>query len=347
MTQSTLGSQSVDAVTLVKSFAVQLGTKVQDLEITQLAGDASSRRYFRIVKKSSPSKNFILQWAESLPQREIQRNAFLTGQANLKEIGIPVPEIFATDPENGWILMSDLSDEMLQGRQDLALYKNAVELMVDWTLKLHPSNTQLPSAVLKSLQFSWAFDFEKLDFEMGFAEEHFFGNLLEEPKLGKEFRKLSLENTKFLANVERFYCHRDYHCRNLMISDEKLCVIDFQDARMGPKTYDLVSLLWDPYVRLREDDRVELLQHWKNCLRESIKNAPWIQNKNILDESASSKNWQYEMERMKIQRLIKAVGSYASFFVVKKRKYYLPSIEPALEDCVQAFLNLEENFQHC
>ena len=45
-------------------------------------------------------------------------------------------------------------------------------------------------------------------------------------------------------------CHRDYHSRNLMLHDGSLYIIDFQDARMGPDTYDLVSLLRDSYVDL-------------------------------------------------------------------------------------------------
>ncbi len=53
-----------------------------------------------------------------------------------------------------------------------------------------------------------------------------------------------------LASDPRVLCHRDYHSRNLMLHDRRLCIIDFQDARMGPDTYDLASLLRDSYVDL-------------------------------------------------------------------------------------------------
>ena len=55
-----------------------------------------------------------------------------------------------------------------------------------------------------------------------------------------------------LAAEPRVLCHRDYHSRNLMLHDDRLYIIDFQDARMGPDTYDLVSLLRDSYVDLPE-----------------------------------------------------------------------------------------------
>ena len=65
-----------------------------------------------------------------------------------------------------------------------------------------------------------------------------------------------------LASEPRVLCHRDYHSRNLMLHDEQLYIIDFQDARMGPDTYDLVSLLRDSYVDLPEQTVDELIAYF-------------------------------------------------------------------------------------
>ena len=65
-----------------------------------------------------------------------------------------------------------------------------------------------------------------------------------------------------LAAEPRVLCHRDYHSRNLMLHDGQLYIIDFQDARMGPDTYDLVSLLRDSYVDLPEQTVDELIAYF-------------------------------------------------------------------------------------
>ena len=72
-----------------------------------------------------------------------------------------------------------------------------------------------------------------------------------------------------LAAEPRVLCHRDYHSRNLMLHDEQLYIIDFQDARMGPDTYDLVSLLRDSYVDLPEQTVDELIAYFLALKRAS------------------------------------------------------------------------------
>ena len=71
----------------------------------------------------------------------------------------------------------------------------------------------------------------------------------ERAALAEEFARAGRE----LSGEPRVVCHRDYHSRNLMVHDGRLGVIDFQDARLGPDTYDLVSLLRDSYVELEPD----------------------------------------------------------------------------------------------
>ena len=70
-----------------------------------------------------------------------------------------------------------------------------------------------------------------------------------------------------LAAEPRVLCHRDYHSRNLMLHDGRLCIIDFQDARLGPDTYDLVSLLRDSYLDLPEQVVDELIAYLPRARR--------------------------------------------------------------------------------
>ena len=103
--------------------------------------------------------------------------------------------------------------------------------------------------------YTIAFDVEKLTWELNFFVRHFLeayrGVQLtddERTALAAEWATIVEE----LAAEPRVLCHRDYHSRNLMLRDGRLYLIDFQDARLGPNTYDLVSLLRDSYVDLTE-----------------------------------------------------------------------------------------------
>jgi aminoglycoside/choline kinase family phosphotransferase len=114
-----------------------------------------------------------------------------------------------------------------------------------------------------------------------------------------------------------------------MVHEGKLWMIDFQDARMGPLSYDVVSLLWDPYVQIDDQRRSDLLAFWKKGV---LKTAQGLQMSRVLEVFASpvesAASFECELERMKVQRLLKAAGSYASCLNLKRRKDYLPSIRP-------------------
>jgi aminoglycoside/choline kinase family phosphotransferase len=130
-----------------------------------------------------------------------------------------------------------------------ALYRQAVAL-ID---QLQRRGGELQSDAF--LPYQVAFDVEKLTWELEFFAKHFVEgyrgaafSAAERAALTAEWKPIVEE----LAREPRVLCHRDYHSRNLMLHDGSLYIIDFQDARMGPDTYDLVSLLRDSYVDFTE-----------------------------------------------------------------------------------------------
>src|SRR5206468_2339962 len=137
-----------------------------------------------------------------------------------------------------------------------ALYRQAVALIAT----LQKRGAELASA--EYLPYGISFDVEKLTWELGFFTKHFLeayrGVMLADDQraaLGDEFAIIVRE----LASEPPVLCHRDYHSRNLMLHEGQLYIIDFQDARMGPDTYDLVSLLRDSYVDFTEQQVDELI----------------------------------------------------------------------------------------
>lgn len=297
--------------------------------LIKLAGDISTRRYYRITQGND---SFVLQVAEAFSSDN--ESAFLQGQQLFSKINIRVPKILDSRPAKGLILMEDLGDLLLQSQPSLNLYEEAINAIVCWTHLAHPLNPDF--AHKNFLHFKLAFDFEKLNFEMNHSDVHLFQKLFQcSPG---EYLRLSKHNTEYLANRPRFLCHRDYHSKNIMVSNQHIAVIDFQDARMGPISYDLVSLIWDPYAQLATETQSKLVAMWKKAVF-SFDDAPFLEGllKNALAD------FQQEIERMKIQRLIKAAGSYASFFNTRGRKDYLDCIPYALNEAKKSLQLLENS----
>ena len=109
-----------------------------------------------------------------------------------------------------------------------------------------------------------------------------------------------------LASEPRVLCHRDYHSRNLMLHDGTLHVIDFQDARMGPDTYDLASLLRDSYVDLTDRELDELIAYFL-----ALKGEP--------DGSAFRRRF----DLMAVQRNMKALGTFGYQTIARRNPVYI------------------------
>src|SRR6185369_11503203 len=162
----------------------------------------------------------------------------------------PVPEIYAVDGNAGIIVQEDLGDRQLfhiydDESEDLCdEYKEKAIVLIAKIQKAtaHAYETQSISSRL-------AFDEPKLSWELDFFFEHYFGSLRGETLRHAEVAELKVELNDIaaeLAAVPRVLCHRDYHASNLMIDPKnRLRVVDHQDARMGPASYDLVSFLLD------------------------------------------------------------------------------------------------------
>lgn len=124
-----------------------------------------------------------------------------------------------------------------------------------------------------------------------------------------------------LARLPQAVCHRDYHRRNLMVTDAGVRVIDFQDARLGPAAYDLVSLLEDPYTSLDEAIRAALRARYA--------------------AAAGAAAAGYDLAAC--QRLVKAAGTYCNQQVTHNNGGYLPYVAPALARALHAARRLADD----
>lgn len=226
-----------------------------DVIVGELAGGASTRRFFRVNWKGSTA---ILMFTPA-PSQEIAKARQSAGAAPfievaglLEERGIRVPKLLSEPTPDNMLLVEDLGDDTLANfllrapsRREF-LYKNAVKDLAQAQLKLQ----QLPES---SGIRTRAFDKDLLRWEV----DHFKDWVLAARDI-----QLSDSDTQIfdgcadylattIASWPRGFVHRDYQSRNLMVTgsegQETLTWIDFQDAMMGPRTYDLVALLTDSY----------------------------------------------------------------------------------------------------
>ena len=154
-----------------------------------------------------------------------------------------------------------------------------------------------------------AFDVEKLTWELEFFVKYFIlgyrGVTLrdsERSALQEEWAAIVDE----LAAEPRVLCHRDYHSRNLMLSDASLYIIDFQDARMGPDTYDLASLLRDSYVDIADWELDDLIAHFL-----ALKGDGHVQA------------FRRRFDLMALQRNLKALGTFGYQTMTRGNPVYI------------------------
>jgi len=233
----------------------------------------------------------------------------------LQSIEIPVPEIVGIDGNLGIVLQQDLGDESFQRtlikadeKQKKLLLKDAIGLIV----RMQEKGTGVFKPEYEGFQL--AFDEEKLKWELEFFQRHYINNyrklnLTRESQLSKEYSSLAAE----LAGYPRVLCHRDFHVRNMMVHNGILYVIDFQDARWGPPSYDVASLLKDS-LELDLETIDELMEFYLNRARSS-------DSLSTLDKFEID-DFRQQFNLMSIQRLLKALGTYAYQIVVRENFIY-------------------------
>ena len=292
------------------------------LKIIPLAGDASLRRYFR-VQLGGVSR--VLMLAKPFNQ---DSSDFLLVRQLLEENKVPVPTLFGVSDKQGAIFLEDLGDatmlhalENIKNKdEEMECYKTAVRVMLGIHQNVKPSMRRS-----KKIQgFSLAFDEQKLMWEVNFTMENFFQKFLKRtiaPKHEKIIQDSFVDICRELAKEPRVFTHRDFHSRNLMVVGVRgMITIDFQDARMGLRQYDLASLLRDSYYQLDEASVYGLVDFYSDEL------------KNNWDESLDKKNFVRLFDLMSVQRNFKAIGSFASFYVDRGNPGYLRFIGNTFEN---------------
>jgi aminoglycoside/choline kinase family phosphotransferase len=305
---------SVEQRERIDMYLGRSGIAGRNPRIVPLTGDASDRRYYRILAPDRPPVVVAL-YASPF---DVNTMPFVNVARLLDKMPVPIPRVLGHADDIGVLALQDLGDVTLQAHlgaatpsQHAALYRQAVALIA--TLQRRGAELEAP----EYLPYRIAFDVEKLTWEMDFFSRHFieaYRGVVISPAAREALQEEFAAMIEELAGEPRVLCHRDYHSRNLMIHEDRLYIIDFQDARMGPDTYDLVSLLRDAYVDLPEQTVGELIAYFL-----ALKGSP-----------DAEVRFRERFDVMALQRNLKALGTFGYQTTARRNPVYIQYIPRTL-----------------
>lgn len=283
-----------------------------DFQLIPASDDASFRRYFRPkgVPGDIGERKFI--FVDAPPAHE-NNEAFLGIDKMLASIGVHVPTIYRSDLKAGYMMLDDFGSQLLLDRltqfEDNGrsrLVQQAVGLIL--TMQSADTGSQLPD-----------YDEALLESEMCLFVDWFVAQQLslkldaEEKDEVNRVKKLLRESA---MSQPKAFVHRDFHSRNLMVQEPGgLGVIDFQDAVVGPITYDLVSFLKDCYFRFPRNEVCERVENFRLLLLESGR-IPQVDSPTFL-------KW---FDFMGMQRHLKCAGIFSRLNLRDGKPRYLADI---------------------
>ncbi len=262
----------------------------RDISIAPASADASFRRYFR-VQPSGASRTYIVM--DAPPAHEDCR-PFVHVAILLRAAGLNAPEVLAQDLEQGFLLLTDLGTrtylDVLDADNADGLFRDAVEALLKWQLASRPG--ELPP-----------YDEALLRREASLFPEWYVARHLEVNLTAAQQQALDDTVTTVLrSNLAQptVFVHRDYMPRNLMLGEPNPGVLDFQDAVIGPISYDLASLFRDAFISWDEERVLDwVIRYWEQAKRAG------------LPVDADFSAFYRDFEWMGLQRHLKVLGIFA------------------------------------
>jgi aminoglycoside/choline kinase family phosphotransferase len=283
------------------------------IEITPIEKGGSDRTFYRV--RCSPEQSLILVKYDLA--REENRHYVRIAQF-LAQHEIHVPKIYFHDADEGLIWIEDLGETDLFGFRDepwlvrAAFYRSAI----DEIARLHA----LPSREWTSLRGEMPPEFNANLYR--WEQQYFFENCLgrifhvEDKKIEALASLAALKKiAERLAKLPRVLVHRDFQSQNIIVRNAQSYLIDFQGMRPGLAQYDLASLLFDPYARLKPFERAKLCSYY-------------LERRGF---SAKSSSFQEILRLCAMQRLMQALGAYGFLGLAKGNRHFLTHVPAALK----------------
>lgn len=306
----------------------------EPIESTALAGDASARRYERI--RAADGNTYIVMilpaGAQSLAEEydnertetKNREDSFINIQRFLEKNGIRAPKLYGFD--GNLRILEDLGDRLLYDEMTkmgvdspverdsiVTIYKSVLDLLCQLhTLKPDHSNS--------CIAYQREYNRELFRWEYEHFVEYAYAYPLERPiaDINNLWSNHFDSMSETLAQLPRTVTHRDYHSKNLLITDHGIALIDFQDALMGPHSYDLASLLYDSYIDLGEDIIYELVSYYYDRMSKGA-------------QLGTRTEFERQVRLVGLQRNMKAAGRFFYIFAEKGKATHLSYIQLTMQ----------------
>jgi N-acetylmuramate 1-kinase len=294
-------------------------------EFSPIAGDGSKRIFWRV---GDPRSELTYVAMENPPTDDFSKRenaAYLNIGRHLRNKGLPLPEIYRFDLGKGWFIMEDFGDVSLQtacerAKERIPLYAPVVEILflqqtrgsegfdTEWTCQTKTYDRQVMRR-----------------YEVEYFKEAFLGTYLE---FGKEWPGLESSFEHLIEEASKaenhFFLHRDFQSRNIMITGEKIGILDWQGGRLGPLAYDLASLLIDPYTKLPVPEKEEIYNTYLHLLRR--------------EQPHRLASFQHSFPYLAVQRNLQILGAFSFLSKVRGKLYferYIPGALKSLHDLLE------------
>jgi len=307
---------------LIEQSCQMLGNswQLERVHVESLSPDGSLRRFCRMICKDGSKVVAVAPPADDSIGLPEASSAWEIG-CHLFAGGIPVPELYSFDEQNGLLVCEDLGDVRLH---DLLLQQgNSSERIIDLYQQTVVGLVRMQVRGRENFDCSWCWDTDRYDRKLMLEREsgYFLQALccdmlllpVERQEIEREF--IGLADRAQQADAS-FFLHRDFQSRNIMVQHGRVRFIDFQGGRLGPAGYDLASLLIDPYAALPERLQDDLMDLY---LDEFTALVPYDRQR-----------FKDEYLLLALQRNMQILGAFAFLSHQRGKSFFLQYIKPSL-----------------
>ena len=295
----------------------------QPAQCQAITGSGSNRQYFRLTDSEGATLIGVVGTSKE------ENHAFIYLSRHFREKDLPVPEVVAVSDDELRYLQQDLGgrslfDAIRQGRESGGRYDARECELLCRTIALLP-DMQMRGA--EGLDFSQCYPQAEMDetnvmFDLNYFKYCFLKTQpvdFHEMRLEEDFRQMAADIT---ASKAQTFLYRDFQARNVMLDAEgRPWFIDFQGGRRGPLQYDLASFLWQASARYPKDLREQLIDVYLQSLRRYTE----------VDEQ----EFRHRLRLFVLFRLLQVLGAYGFRGYFERKKHFIDSIPPALDNLRQ------------
>ncbi len=302
----------------IKSFLKDAGLPFKDYRSDPIAGDGSKRSFMRIIPPYTGNTYVVMTNSPANEGLAKENSSYLMINKHLFNKGLPIPEIYRFDLTHGWFIIEDMGDRSLQdyalnNKNRMALYEKTIDILFQFQIE-GAGDFNTDWCYQTRIYDQSVMRHNEADYFRDSFLSNYLGMRMDWKELNGQFDYLSSIASKA---DNKFLLHRDFQSRNIMVNNHQPGILDWQGARLGPLSYDLASILIDPYVDLSVEENRHLYMQYLSLMK--VHEPTWI------------KPFERYFPYLAIQRNLQILGAFSFLSKTQGKVYFSDYIPPALK----------------